>query len=181
MKQRRSALLWALALVFLAAVIVFVNLPDSRQKAVTAAAQGSAVGEELPDFTVTCLDGSDFTLSQHRGKTVVINLWATWCGPCVKELGSFDRLQREHPEAVSVLALHSEMVTEDVAAFLSAFDYQMPFAVDREGDLIARLGGSTVLPQTLIIDPDGIVIYNKVGSLSEAALNALVFPSDGES
>lgn len=178
MKKHRSALLWGLALVLLAAVILLVNLPASKEQAASAA-QGSAVGEALPDFTVTCLDGSSFTLSEHRGRTVVINLWATWCGPCVQELGGFDRLQRAHPDEVAVLALHSELVTEDVKAFLSAFDYEIPFAVDTDGSLTAALGGSTVLPQTLIVDPTGIVRYNKVGSLDDAKLQALVFPSDG--
>lgn len=178
MKKYRTPLLWGLALVLLAGVILLVNLPDPRETANAAAARGSAVDEILPDFTVTCLDGSAFTLSDYRGKTVVINLWATWCGPCVKELGGFDRLLREHSDQVAVLALHSELVTEDVAAFLSRFDYEMPFAVDPDGKLIAALGGSTVLPQTLIVDPDGVVIYNKVGSLDEAALNKLVFPDE---
>lgn len=177
MKKRRSALLWGLALAILATVILLVNQPEPKETAASKG-RGSAVGEKLPDFTVTCLDGSRFTLSEHRGKTVVINLWATWCGPCVKELGGFDRLQRAHPDEVTVLALHSEMVTEDVAAFLTAFDYEIPFAVDPDGRLIAALGGSEVLPQTLIVDPDGIVVYNKIGSLDEAALTGLVFPAD---
>ena len=169
MKRSTRRLLWALALVLLAAVLVFVNLPQAK-----ALPQGSQPGEQLPDFTVRCVDGSDFTLSAQRGQVVVLNLWATWCTPCVKELPSFDRLQQEHPDEVSVLALHSPPVTTDVKAWLSGYSYQLPFAVDEDGSLAELLGASTVLPQTLILGPDGVVYYNQSGALSYEKLEELV-------
>ena len=69
------------------------------------------------DFAVECLDGTEFRLSEHRGEVVVINLWATWCGPCVQELPEFAAFLSAHSRDVSVLAVHSEMVTEDVPAW----------------------------------------------------------------
>ena len=168
MSKRLSRLLWAAALLLLAAVLVLVNLPEAEK------APGARVGERLPDFTVSCLDGSSFALSGQRGKVVVINLWATWCTPCVKELPNFDRLSRERGEDVAVLALHSPPVTADVAEYLSAFSYTMPFAVDETGELAALLGASTVLPQTLILNGEGLVTYNRVGALSYEELCALV-------
>ena len=168
MSKRTSRILWALVLILLAVVLVIVNRPDKKQLA-----PGAQVGQELPDFTAQCLDGSTFTLSEQRGKVVVINLWATWCTPCVKELPNFDRLQAERTD-VSVLALHSPPVTEDVQDYLSAFSYSIPFAVDEDGSLSELLDASTVLPQTVIIGPDGIVTYNQVGSLSYEELSGLV-------
>ncbi len=166
MKQSMSRLLWALALVLLAAVLVLANLPQ-------AAPAGAAPGEELPDFSVTCLDGGVFTLSEQRGKVVVINLWATWCTPCVQELPSFDRLQRERAD-VAVLALHSPPVTTEVSEWLSGFSYGIPFAVDEDGSVSKALGASTVLPQTVIVGPDGVVTYNQPGALSYDKLLKLV-------
>ena len=168
MRQTVKIALCALALTALIAVLVIVNLP-----AKPAAAPGAAVGEALPDFTVECVDGSTFNLREQRGKVVVINLWATWCTPCVQELPHFDRLQREYPADVAVLALHSPPVTTDVADYLSDYDYEIPFAVDEDGSLSAALNASTVLPQTLIVDPDGVVTYNQPGSLTYEALLAL--------
>ncbi len=160
---------WAAALLFLIAVLLLVNLPEKEP-----AALGAEPGELLPDFSVDCLDGGRFRLAEHRGKTVVINLWATWCTPCVKELPNFDRLQREYPAEVAVLALHSPPVTADVSDYLSAFSYGIPFAVDEDGSLSAALNASTVLPQTLIVGPDGVVTYNQSGALSYEELLALV-------
>ena len=90
----------------------------------------------------------------------VINLWATWCTPCVNELPHFDRLQREHPD--------------DVAAYLANYDYGVAFAVDEGGQVIASVGGSTMLPQTLVLDRYGVVTYNQVGSVTYEALEELV-------
>ena len=169
MKTMTKRLLWAAALVLLAAVLVLVNMPKKH-----AMIPGTEVSEEMPDFTARCLDGSSFHLQEQRGKVVVINIWATWCAPCVKELPSFDRLQREYPEEVAVLALHSRPVTADVPDYLSAFTYIISFAVDEDGSLGEVLNISAVLPQTVIISPEGIVTYNQSGSLGYEKLLELV-------
>ena len=169
MKPAVQYALCALALAALIAVLVLVNLPAKQ-----TAPSGTEVGEQLPDFTIECLDGSAFRLEEQRGKVVVINLWATWCTPCVQELPNFDRLQREHSEDAAVLALHSPPVTADVSDYLSAYSYEIPFAVDGDGSLSAALNASTVLPQTIILDPDGVVTYNQPGALSYEALLELI-------
>lgn len=168
MKKPIVFLLWALAFALLIAVLIFVNLPGK------ALPSGAAVGEQLPDYRIECVDGSEFQLSEQRGKVVVINLWATWCTPCVKELPNFDRLLREHASEVSVLAVHSPPVTTDVPDYLEGFSYTLPFAVDDSGSVSELLGASTVLPQTIILDPNGVVTYNQSGALSYEALAALV-------
>ena len=141
---------------------------------VSDAPTGFNPGEQLPDFDLACMDGSTFTLSEYRGRVVIINLWATWCAPCVAELPHFDRLQAEHPDDVAVLAIHSNLITDDVAGFLSDKDYGLDFAVDETGDVIAAVNGSTMLPQTVVIDRYGVVTYNKVGSVSYEALSQLL-------
>jgi len=168
MTKKLSRLLWAAALLLLTVVLVFVNLPEAEKKT------GAQVGEVLPDFTVSCVGGGSFTLSQQRGKVVVLNLWATWCTPCVRELPNFDRLSQERGDQVAVLALHTPPVTADVAEYLSAFSYTIPFAVDETGELAEMLGASTVLPQTLILNSEGVVTCNRVGALSYEELCALV-------
>ena len=169
MKRHTVLLLWTMALSLLIAVLIFVNLPEK-----TETLAGAAVGEQLSDFRAVCMDGSEFEIQKQRGKVVVINIWATWCTPCVKELPHFDKLQREHPSDVAVLALHAQPVTTDVAEYLSDYSHEILFAVDEDGSLGAALNASTVLPQTVIIDPDGIVTYNQSGSLNYEKLKELV-------
>ena len=183
MKKGLSRLLWIPALALLAAVLVLVNRPapaapapapqESLPEDDPAIPLGTQVGERLPDFTVECVDGSVFTLSEQRGKVVVLNLWATWCTPCVRELPNFDRLLQERDGDLVVLAIHASPVTADVPAYLADYDYTMPFAVDGDGSLCALLEASTVLPQTIILDARGLVRYNSEGSLSYEELAAL--------
>ena len=142
---------------------------------------GCEVGMMAPDFTAKIYgaDGEVFQLSAHRGKTVIVNFWATWCTPCCNELPHFDELYRKYGDSVEVVALHSHMVTDDVEAYLSQFDYQMPFALDESGQIIASFNGSTMLPQTVVLDENGIITYNAVGSVTYEMLEKLVSEASG--
>ena len=136
--------------------------------------------EEKPE-SAGCRPGDRACPGAHcRGKVVVLNLWATWCTPCVKELPNYDRLQTEHPADVAVLALHAPPVTTDVAAYLSAFSYGISFAVDADGSLSDLLNASTVLPETVIVGPDGIVTYHRSRALSYDQLLELVTEALGQ-
>ncbi len=198
MSRNTSRIVWAIALAGLICALVCFNLPAAPQPAAEAetpalppdageetpaqeqpaytsdAPLGCEVGEQLPDFTLTTLSGEAFTLSEHRGTVTVLNLWATWCAPCVKELPYFDELQARYPQDVTVLAIHSDLVTSDPAAYLAAFDYQIPFAVDETGSVAVSMGDSAILPQTVVLDPYGVVVYNRSGSVTYEALEELV-------
>ena len=193
MTGKKGLLAWCAALLILAAALLFFNRPAADGPALGGAPAaettaryaddaplGYHVGERLPDFTLVQTDGSEFTLSQYRGKVTVINLWATWCTPCVNELPYFDRLQQAYSDEVKVLAIHSDLITDDPLDYLSAFDYQIAFAVDKEGGVIASMGGSAMLPQTVVLDPRGEVIYNKVGSVTYETLAELVEAAGNE-
>ena len=166
-----SRTLRGLALAGLCAALFWFNRPEA---APVEASVGYEAGERLPAFTIEQTDGALFSLEECRGRVVVINLWATWYAPCVGELPNFDRLQAAHPDDVAVLAIHSSLITDDPVAYLADFDYGIAFAVDEDGAVIASLGGSTMLPQTAVLDRDGVVRYNKVGSLTYEALEELV-------
>ena len=169
MKKSVRYILWTAALIFLIGVLVFVNF--SKNDPVSSANDS---GEKLEDFSITCLNGTDFTLSEQRGKVVVINLWATWCIPCINELPNFDRIQNEYPDEVTVIAIHSAPVTTDVNEWLSDYSYEITFASDEEGEISKKLASSDVLPQTLIIDQAGNVVYTRTGSLTYEELSEAV-------
>ena len=186
---------WAAALVLLAGALWFFNKPEAKllpsetvatevMAEVTEPAEtedlsvlvGYEVGMQAPDFTAEVYGENPavFRLAEYRGKTVIVNFWATWCTPCCNELPHFDELSRNHPEDVVVIALHSDMVTDDVETYLSQFDYQIPFGLDATGEIIASFNGSTMLPQTVVIDADGIITYNSVGSVTYEMLEKLM-------
>lgn len=135
---------------------------------------GNVIGMTAPDFTVSLYNGGEFTLSEQRGKVVIVNFWATWCTPCCAELPFFNAMHEEFGENISVVAIHSELVTDDVAAYLSGYDYTLPFALDGTGNAAKLLGVSTMLPHTIIINAEGVVTYNAAGSLNFEELQVLV-------
>ncbi|MBQ3290755.1 MAG: redoxin family protein [Mogibacterium sp.] len=169
-KGKRIA--WTVALVVLALALLWYNIPD---KSHSSANGGYAVGDELSDFTIECLDGESFHLGDTRGKVTFINLWATYCGPCVEELPHFNELAGEHKDDVAVLAVHSSMSKDDIPAYLADKGWDnIQFALDTKDDLVWNIvGGSSTMPQTIVLDRDGRVIYNQVGSVTPDLLAQL--------
>ncbi|MCR5651994.1 MAG: redoxin family protein [Lachnospiraceae bacterium] len=140
----------------------------------SSAPLGFEVGQQLPDFTTECFDGTVFKLSENRGKVVVINLWATWCGPCVKELPYFNDFRHEHADDAIVLACHSSNAPEDVPDFLSDKDWNLLFTIDNDENRIFEItNGSGVLPQTIVLNRRGEVIYNEIRSVTPDMLEQL--------
>lgn len=169
-KKRRRALAWLLALGLLFTVMLVAHLPGEKTESV---AVGSGVGMRAQDFTVPCYGGGAYNSAEHLGKVQVINFWATWCGPCVKELPYFDALQSAYADRVSVVAVHSDLVTEDVAAYLEKTGCTISFALDDAG-LLNAFGGSMMLPHTVVLDAQGMIVYNQPGSLTYEALESIV-------
>ena len=134
---------------------------------------GHEVGQQLPDFTLQCYDGSEFHLADVRGRIVFINLWATYCTPCIHELPYFNELYAAHAGDIAVIAVHSKLETTDPAAFLSDKGYDMPFATDADDAVTKLVGGTGTLPQTIVLNRKGEVVYNQVGSVTPEALSAL--------
>jgi thiol-disulfide isomerase/thioredoxin len=199
-RKRNARIAWGIALAVLCSALLWFNLLDPALKtakssaetmpALAAAAAGDAetedssfrsdapvgyeVGMQLQDFTLTCLDGSEFHLADTRGKVTFINLWATYCTPCVKELPHFDALYREHEDDIAMLAVHSSMVVDEPADYLADKGWTIPFAVDTDDDMLWEIvNGSTTLPQTIVLNRRGEVIYNQKGSVTPEMLAAL--------
>ena len=145
---------------------------------------GYEVGQQLADFTTPTFDGGEFRLSDKRGKIVIINLWATYCTPCVQELPEFEALLREHEDELAVLAVHSSMTGEvepqDFVKSKGWGDWKLPFALDDEDEdtLFTIVNGGSTLPQTIVLNRRGEVIYNRVGSVTPEMLENLYEQAD---
>ena len=176
----RSLACRILPLVLLLGLLFCVNLRKPRENPAVPADTGYEAGQILSDFETGLIGGGSFALHDSRGRVTFINLWATYCDPCVRELPCFCRLKEEHPE-VCVLAVHSGLVTEDVEAFLAERDWDIDFALDTEDQKIFSLaGGSSLLPQTLVLDPEGRVVFNQTGSVTYEMLEDLLKKAGNE-
>ena len=117
-------------------------------------------GDVAPDFTVKLVDGSKFTLSDHDNDVVLINFWATWCGPCVGELPAFERLN-EDGDAV-ILGVNCAESKSVVDQFVKENGYTYPIAYD-EDYTVGYYYPSDGIPYTLVID-HGIIHEIFVGA-----------------
>lgn len=149
--------------------------PTNESGEISPGVYGYAVGEELPDFTIKCTDGQTFHLADTRGKVTFINLWATYCGPCVGELPYFNALAGEHAEDIAVLAVHNSMSKDDIPAYLADKGWDnLCFALDSRDKLVWNtVGGGSAMPQTIVLDRHGTVLYNQVGSVTPELLASL--------
>ncbi|MCE7906346.1 MAG: TlpA family protein disulfide reductase [Anaerolineae bacterium CFX3] len=128
-----------------------------------------------PDFTLETLDGGTVTLSDLRGQAVIVNLWASWCGPCRLEMPAFKKVSQEYAgRGLVILAVNSTSQDTRAAAASFADEYQLPFtiALDLDGR-VARLYRISALPTTFFVNRSGVI--RKVvlgGPLAETTLRA---------
>jgi thiol-disulfide isomerase/thioredoxin len=120
------------------------------------------IGTQAPDFTVS--DGQKtVSLSQFRGKPVVLNFWATWCPPCVEEVPSIVAMQKEMGDKIVVLAVSIDVDNDAYTQFTAK---RMPGVLTvRDGDQkVSSLYGTYGWPETYIIDPNGVIRRKLIGA-----------------
>ena len=111
------------------------------------------------DFTLKDLDGNDVSLHQFRGKYLLINFWATWCGPCKIEMPSLEQLYRQFKsERFDMLGISNDMFGKRVVSpYVLAKKITFPMLLDQRMT-VSRQYGIVSLPTTILIDPQGIII-----------------------
>lgn len=144
--------------VFIVLLVVFVMVSSCGNKKNNNADSYPELseGDVAPDFTVDTVDGNSFTLSEQKGKVVLLNFWATWCGPCVGEMPAFEKLYNEYGEKAVILAVDCAEDKNTVNQFISDKGYTFPVAYDVAGDVTIKYPASGI-PYTLVIGKDGIV------------------------
>lgn len=140
------------------------------------------VGTKAKDFSLKMLDGSTFKLSENKGKVIVLDFWATWCGPCVKGLPSMVRATNNFdPDKVVFIAVNQLEEAELIKNFVKRRELDMKVGMDN-GD-IGDMFDVTSIPQTVIIDQEGKIAFLKVGSeadLENKMVKAIQGVLDGE-
>jgi cytochrome c biogenesis protein CcmG/thiol:disulfide interchange protein DsbE len=172
--RRPRTLRWV-ALALAVVLVLFVGLLATREPARNRLAGSPLLGKPAPEVTGTALDGTTVRLSQFRGRYVLLNFFATWCVPC----------RREHPELVAFSQRHQAagdaqvlavIWDDDPAAVRRFFETRggdWPVIEDPRGKVALDFGARGP-PETFLIDPDGFVLFRRVGEVNAAFLEDLL-------
>ena len=109
-----------------------------------------AEGDKAPDFTVQLASGDTITLSHYKDKVVLLNFWATWCGPCVNEMPAFEKLENDNMDDVLILCVDCMEDKSTVDQFIKENGFTFNIGYDEKGDIEA-LYPTNGIPYTLVI------------------------------
>ena len=154
-------LLWTAPALFLLLALLYGVLTRPPTDASHAAPR---IGQPLADFTLPDLQGRLVQLSALRGKVVFINVWATWCPPCIEEMPTMQRLyERLHSRGLEVLAISIDALgAQVVAPFMEKYQLTFPALLDPQ-DRIVHLYHTQGVPESFIVDKRGLLVDKVIG------------------
>jgi len=121
-------------------------------------------GTEIVDFELQDLSGATRRLSDFRGKVVLLNFWATWCGPCRFEMPSMEKLyQRLNAKGFEIVAVNLQEDRSSVERFVDEYGLSFPILLDTTGRIGGTYGARSI-PTTYIVDREGFVVAGTVGT-----------------
>jgi cytochrome c biogenesis protein CcmG, thiol:disulfide interchange protein DsbE len=149
---RKKGFLVASVLLFISAMAVSGCIRRSSQN------ETLEIGRPAPAFKLPDLNGRQVSLDQLKGKVVLIDFWATWCGPCRMSMPLLENLQKEYPDALVLLAINLQESRDEVQDFVRLQNLHSVVLLDQQGD-VGSLYGAEGIPMQVLIDKTGIVRY----------------------
>lgn len=166
--MKRSPLV-LVVVAFVVALMLYVGVHQARRSgSLTAHLKQSS---PAPDFALESLDGKTMRLSDFRGKAVLLNFWATWCGPCKIEMPWFVDFQKQYgAQGLQIVGIAMDDASkEDIAKFAKDMGVNYPILIGKEavGD---QYGGVPALPETFLIGRDGKIVDKIIGLRGKAEI-----------
>ncbi len=134
-------------------------------------------GDQIEDFTVTTCDGKTFTLSEvlKEKEMVLINIWATWCGPCRREFPYMEQAYEQYADKVEIIALSCEPTDTDDVLTEFAAEMGLTFCLSQDTTEFAAKFGVTSIPTSIVVDRFGTICFIEAGSMPDADSFARLF------
>ena len=161
----------------LAGALVFATGGDDDGQDVSGADLGpigdsrAGIGEQAPDFLLETPEGELVRLSDFRGKPVIVNFWASWCGPCRSEMPEFQSRYQELEGELVIVAVNVDDSLKGATSFRDEFGLTFPVVIDRTGEVKDAYGVGNGLPKSYFIDAQGVLRTKVTGEVLPERLN----------
>lgn len=179
--QKNNAVLIAIAVVITIAIML---IEFNKSKPIPAANDknvGIGIGKTAPDFELKDLSGKSVRLSDFRGKSVILNFWASWCPPCREEMPEFQRIYNENKDKLAVIGVNLQESKENSEAFVKKLGITFPILLDPNAE-VKDIYNVFTQPVTYFIDANGKIADKKFGPLTSEEIieKTKIQPPKGE-
>ena len=127
------------------------------------------IGDKAPDFTLQSINDSTYTLSKMEDKVVLINFWATWCGPCRMEIPEFNELQEKyHKKGLEIVGISVSDTKKQLKNFIKSFNVEYPLLYGNAKDMnriMRDYGGVYAVPSSFLIGKNGVIVWSYPGAI----------------
>ncbi|ASS75075.1 hypothetical protein CIG75_08845 [Tumebacillus algifaecis] len=135
------------------------------------------MGHTAPDFTLETLDGKEVSLSDYRGKVVMINVWASWCEPCRNEMPAIEKAYETYQDqGLVVLGVNLKEKRVPIQGFADTYDLTFPILLDVEGHVGMDLYKVKPIPTTFFVDRDGVLRHRAELPMSFSYIESIAKP-----
>ncbi len=165
------SLFTSMLIIALSGALLFSCGKKEEKKAAAAEKTSSKVEKKAtdntnmaPDFTLTSVEGKDVSLSDYRGKVIILDFWATWCPPCKAEIPGFVELYSQYnDQGLEIIGISLDQGDLSVVpAFVKSYNVNYPILYYKD-EVISNYGGIRSIPTTFIIDKEGNIVQRLVG------------------
>jgi peroxiredoxin len=176
MKKKNTSQIITLVIMITAAVAIFLFLRMKEDISPRGSMPGVGLNDPAPDFSLPLIDGSIMRLSQYRGQVVLLNIWATWCPPCLSEMPSMEKLyQTFKDEDFQILAVSIDAAgRKAVEPFVRNHRLSFPVLIDSEGS-INKSYRTTGVPESFIVNKKGLIVKKIIGPLDWTEASVLAY------
>ncbi|HWY02479.1 MAG TPA: TlpA disulfide reductase family protein [Candidatus Acidoferrum sp.] len=171
--MKRSPLV-LVVVAFVVALMLYVGYHKARRPGASLTSHLTQ-SSPAPDFSLVALDGKTMRLSDFRGKAVLLNFWATWCGPCKIEMPWLVDLQKQYgAQGLQIVGVAMDDASkEDIAKFASDMGVNYPILIGKEA-VGNDYGGVPALPETFVIARDGKIVDKIIGIRGKAEFENVI-------